>query len=408
MRLTPERKRLFRQVAAAVMGIGVLTVIFLWLTTSTIAVTSQPDAQIFIRQDGSESEYAGTGRAVFRTRSSATVFVEARAEGRVTQQAVKPRRARTTAADLQLRELAETRAIAEGPLIFPHIEKGFIYGINPRTKSLAVNPLGRADRLEPALPNLPFVKRIIWLGSASHFLYVSQGRGTGVIGGRQPRAGLPYTDAALLPGTSDLALLAADGVYLARRANFQTASKIADTTANSAPSIFADGGRIFFASLIFEELEQEADQPRGVETRLLVFGRGGEQQHDFRLELTEPIYKIVALDDDTAGLLTGTGLTELELASGKTAERAFDFGRVRDLIVFRDRRLLLSETGLWEYDAASGASYKIAGYPTGEEYTDNSLAVINGALYFSTSIKRDELLKDSTAARSSVYRVVLE
>lgn len=399
-----------------VLGLAVTAAVILFvllilkLFTATISIkTNNPNAKIFVKQGSGEFSEIGVGEAKYKTRSSAVVFVEARLSDQVSQKSVAPKRLRNTRVSLELEQLAAAKFIATAPLLYPHIENGFVYGINPHTNGFEAQPIENNNAVPPVLPQLPFLKRIVWF-DAQNYIYATQGRGVGVISsdlGKQiSHQSLSYSD-AVAANRDAVVLLAADGVYLAKSIDIEQTTKIASTVEHSEPNLTADDEFIYFSSLIFETGTEEDQQPPAKETKLEVFNLNGQKAHEFTLPFKEKVYKVAAVDETTLALLSPAGLTLLDIKSGQTRNEVFSFGEVQDMLIFNGRLLLLGAAGLWEYDKTGSEYHKIATYPAGEEYVKNSLVVIGNELYFSTSAKEEELLKQSTSAKSAIYQLPL-
>src|SRR5688500_16843798 len=116
-----NRKLLIKLIAGLVVVIGIV-LFWLWFSTATIAVAANPEATMYARQGDQDFKEIGKGQASFRTRSLDTVFVEARLQDNATQKAVAPIKRQKVRVELATEPLAETKFLARGPLIYPHIE----------------------------------------------------------------------------------------------------------------------------------------------------------------------------------------------------------------------------------------------------------------------------------------------
>lgn len=392
---------------AAFLLIGVAA--FLKLNTATITVKTDPTADIYVRQGGTaDYKKIGTGTAGFKTRSEDLTFVESRYKDQVSQTAVTPRRRQNIQIEVKLQPLVKAQRISEGPLAYLHVQGNLVFGLNPQVNNLSVKPLVKTSTNLPRLPALPFLRQLIWTNNDS-YIYVSLGQGAGMVrAGVVKLDGLPYISAAISRNRT-LALLASDGVYLAESSNIGRARKIGSTVQNSTPSIFADNEGIYFSSLVYEEPTDESDEPVGKETQLGVFNTKGKKVENFTLAIKNPLYTITPVNKTMLALLSQSELTLLDRANGSTETKSFSFGKVRDMLMYKDKLLLLGDAGLWEYSLAQNTYHKVATYPEGEEYVANSLTVSGSKLYLSTSVSDEQLLSSqSSSAQSSVYQLSLE
>jgi len=387
------------------------------LTSSTIKISSSDHTQIFVRQGDQDFKQIGTGQATYKTRDTDIVYAEARQDGQVSQKSVQPERRKTVSLTLELKPLAKAEAIAGGPLIDMFFTNSYIYGINPDNGSLTARGLG-ADNNDPGplLPLLPKLLQIVWADS-NNFYYATTTRRGGLVQNGQPLvqeerrdAPLPYYAAAQI-NNSSLGLLSNDGLYLANGVSgVQSARKISGLTKGTSPAIFSDSTRLYLTELVYKsggDSEDEGLTEDPISTNLVIFDSNGKQTSKFSLPLTERTMAIGGSSDALAVLSAGNVML-VNTKTGQSRNISFSFGNVEDLVIYKDRVLLLGSSGLWQLNPVSGEYTKVATYPKGEDYVRGSLQNTNGNLYFSTVVSEETLSQTTTTtAQSSIYKLVL-
>jgi len=381
--------------------------LYLNFTSATIVINSPQDSDIYVKQSGNEFKKIGNTKATYQTQDTNTVVIEARKDSQVSQKSISPEKSKTINVDLQFKELVKAEYFAPGPLTYPYIQNGFIYGINPQTNNIAAFPISPSTATPPQLPLLPFLKQIIWKTSTD-FIYVTLGRGTGFVNNNKLQEGNFSTNIAI--ATSELnnyILLNKDGFYYSPKSNFFSVTKLANLTDNSSPNIFADNNYLYTTSLIYNEGGEDAE-PIGKETNLVVYGTDGKKINEYKLDIVSQTEKVLSLDKNTIGVLSSDNLTLIDLKTNQVNTETFSFGEVEDMVMYKDKLLLLGTEGLWEYNQQSGEYYKLAVYPENQKYVPNSLVVLDGVLFLSTSVTDDALLnKSGPTVRSSIYKISL-
>lgn len=378
----------------------------LWLLTSKIVISTDPAATIFVRQAESDFEEIGKGLGTYKTRSKSPVFVESRLNEKSTQKSIEPVRRKETHVSLELKETAAADYFADGPIIYPHIDGKFMYGINPNTNSLTVKPLRNVKARAPRVPLLPFLKQIIWFDT-KNFLYITLGRGAGIAGAgpADDHSEINFIDAANIG--NNLLLVAEDGVYLGKNRSIDRVKKVSALTANASHNVFATPDHFYYTSLLYEDIADESDEPVGKQTIVAVFDINGKKTVEHRLAIGDLIKNVVEIDQQVFVLLSESGLCFVDSATNTSQTKSFSLGKVEDLVTYNGRLLLLGEGGLWEYDRLGDAYYRLASYPQDEGYTPKSLVVLGKSLYFSTTTSRTTAQGKSSAASSRVYEVKL-
>lgn len=384
------------------------------LLTATITITGPAESEIYVKQGTEGFQQIGISQATFKTRSLETVYVEARLNQQVSQAEIAPKRRENLVVDIEIRPLAQAQRLASGPLIYPRIDDGYIYGINPNINNLAVEPLGQGTKSHPPLPLLPFLKKVVWQNSQNYYYLTLDGR-AGIVRnsksvfddpGEQSLEGKAYDDVVNL-GTGKFGLMASDGLFMFNGVSLSSSAKLAGPVNNSTSSLFVSGKHLYVSSLIYEEEGAAHEELRGQETILEVFNLEGKKIQDYNLPIAEPIYRAVSQNGPSITLLTASGLYLFDTQTQALQLKTFSFGTVRDLLAHKDKLLLLGTSGLWEYQNDTGQYYKVAAYPDGEEYVIDSLATLNGKVYFSTSISEGAFSDASSSANSNIYQLDL-
>lgn len=402
-----NNKKLIVIIIASLVGIIIIAFLFIKFTTATINVTTQENAKIYSKQGTVEFKEVGRGKATISTRESSQVIIEARLNGQVVQKPVTPQKNKSITVDLQFKPLVEAKYFAPGPLIYPYIENGFIYGINPNTNGLSVSAIEGNTNSEPTLPLLPFMKQVFWT-SSNNFTYVTLGRGAGFVRNNQIEEGNYSNNVAMAKSDSNnYILLNKNGYYFSPQFNLGKVTKLADIPNNSSPSVFADNNYLYAVSLIYNESKDEGDvEPTGKETNLLIFDTNGNKIKETKLALTQEVNKVVSINKSKIAILSSDGIFILDLGTNNIQVKSFSFGDVQDMVIYKDRLILMGSDGLWQYNYDSDEYYKVATYPENQEYTPGSLVVLNKNLYFSTSVTKEALLKDKALIiRSGVYKI---
>ena len=383
--------------------------LYLNFTSATIVINSPQDSDIYIKQSSNEFKKIGNTKATYQTQDTNTVIVEARKDSQVSQKSVSPEKNKTINVDLQFKELVKAEYFAPGPLTYPFIQNGFIYGINPQTNNIAAFPISPSTATAPPLPLLPFLKQIIWQTSRE-FIYVTLGRGTGFVSNGKVQEGNYSSNIAIATSEkNNYILLNKDGFYFSPKSNFFGATKLTDLVENSSPGVFADDNYLYSLSLIYNNsLNKDDVEPTGKETILIIYGQDGKKINEYKLAITSKSSKVVSLDKNTITVLSPEGLTIIDTKTNQIKTQAFSFGEVQDMVLYKDKLLLLGTEGLWEYNQQSGEYNKIAVYPENQKYVPNSLVVLDGVLFLSTSVTDEALInKSGSTVRSAIYKISL-
>lgn len=383
--------------------------IYIKLTSATIIISSPQDSDIYVKQSSSDFKKIGKTKVTFETQDTNTVIVEARKDSQTVQKSVTPEKNKTITVDLQFKDLVQAEYFAPGPITYPYIQNGFIYGINPQTNNIAAFPISPSTATPPTLPLLPFLKQIIWQTSRD-FIYVTLGRGTGFVRNNIIQEGNYSSNIAI--ATSDLnnyILLNKDGFYYSPNSNLQNITKLSGLIDNSNPNVFADNNYLYTISLIYNDSVNNNDvAPTGKETSLVIYGLDGKKINEYKPPITNPSSKVVSIDKSTIAVLSPEGLTLIDIKTNQIKTQTLSFGEVKDMVVYKDQLLLLGTEGLWEFNRQSGEYNKIAVYPENQKYVPNSLVVLDGVLFLSTSVTDDALInKTGPTVRSAVYKISL-
>lgn len=412
-----SRRRMLLVLIGALVALVVGFFVYSWFVTSTVTITAS-DAVIVVKQDDKTTTF-NSSPAVFKTRSIATVFIEARrSDDGITQRGIVPKRRQNTRIALEVQALARAELVNQAPYIYPLIENNLIFGIRPYNGDIAVsNIIGSDSGALPKLPGLYDLKQILWRDS-KNFIYVTKLKGTGVAS-TQPgliRRDLPYTAVAAVDADRT-ALLSRFGLHLSTKGlDIADAPVIAEPRNDTLPFVFADRRFIFYG---WPDVAASQDQGKRTSsdeasereaevngTILSIYTPGGDVAGQFRVAIKTKVHKILSLDEQRIVILADDGLYITSLRGKGTRKESFLFGVVKDMALYRNRLLLLGSAGLWEFDSSDETYHKTATYPVGEEYVPYSLAVINNALYFSTSVAKDGFSKNKNAV-NSFFRIQL-
>lgn len=391
--------------AFTILGIVIIAILISQkLSTATIMVSAPSGSKVYAKQDNSDFKEIGTTTAKFTTQRSNIVIIEARLNGQVAQKPVQPQKNKTISVELQFQKIAEAKYFAPGPLTDLHIEGGFVYGVNPQTNNIAAFPITPSTSLAPTLPILPYLKDIIWQNS-SNFLFVSLRDGSGQVVNNKREADTYYPYRSATGNNKDgILLIGTKDYFFTKTANtIYAATKIASfSTANTIPEIFSDSNYLYCVTAIYPKDGSEEAK----ETQFELFNNIGEKKNSFSLPLHDRVFKVTAINQNTLAILTANNLTTYDINTKQTTAKQFSFGKVQDMVMYKDKLLLLGSDGLWQYNYTADEYYKTATYPEHQEYTPGSLTVLDGSLYFSTSVSKEALVKDSGPnVRSGIYKV---
>ncbi len=410
MEILRNNRRIIVIISAFILGIIVLLLLFFRITTATIYVTTDANATIFSKQGSEGFKQIGKGSATVSTRDSAQVIVEARLNGQVVQKPVKPQANRTVDVNLTFQPLVDAKFIAPGPLMYPFIEGNFIYGINSHTNTLAVFPINNTNTVKPVIPSIPFISQVLWQ-SATNFLYVTLGRGAGLVQNNKVLEDEVFEYSSVGVGNNDPVgngiLLGKDGYYFAAKMNMDDAKKLSGFVQNSTPQVYADTTYLYAVSLINNPPKNEDDVTvTSKETQMQIYDQNGNQKYSATLPITTQTARVLAISQDTIVLLHNDGITLYNVNTKQSTLQLFSFGQVRDMILYNNRLILMGTDGLWQYNTNLQEYYKVATYPEHQEYVPNSLTILGGNLVFSTSVTNEAILKDSGPnVQSGLYKV---
>ncbi len=374
-------------------------------SSSTFIISAPQNANIFVKQDSETFKEIGKTNATYKSRSKSTVFFEARLNDQVSQKSYSPQGNSTTNVNLDFKPLVNAQPFANGALTNLFIENGFVYGINANTNSLTASPILPSTSVAPNVLLLPFLKQAIWKNSTNYYA-VTLGRGTQVIENNKILDGnlLPYSSIAV--GKSNSVLLGKDGYYFAESNNLNKTKKLTDLKPQTEPQVFADNTYLYTISLVLNKTTNEDEVPTGKESNFIIYDQNGTQKFNITLPIKDQIYKIIALDSNNVMALTNNQLLFINLKEKSITPQDFSFGQVKDMVVYKNKILLLGSGGLWEYDNTSKQYSKVATYPTTQEYVPYSLTVLSDNLFFSARATA-EAIKNKTGptVANNIYKV---
>lgn len=401
-------KRLLVIIAIFLGGIILILAVLLWwqnYSASTFIISAPENASIFVKQNSSSFKEIGKGSVTYKTRSGSTVFFEARQNEQISQKSYSPQSNTTTNVTLDFKPIVIAQPFANGALTNIFTENGFVYGINSNTNSLTASPILPNTSVTPNILLLPFLKQIIWKNSTNYYA-VTLGRGTQIIENNKILDGnlLPYSSIAV--GKSNSVLLGQDGYYFAESNNLNKTKKLNDIKPQSEPQVFADNTYLYTVSLIFNPTSNEDEVPSGKESNFVIYDQNGEQKFNINLPIKDQIYKIIALDSNNIMALTNNQLLFIDLKTNNITPQDFSFGEVKDMVIYKNKILLLGSGGLWEYIKNSSQYSKVASYPNTQEYVPFSLTVLNDNLFFSARAT-NEAIKDKTGptVANNIYKI---
>lgn len=393
--------------------VGVVVFWFLWwlIFTATIKINAPEGSDIFIKQSDNSFEYIGKTTATYRTRSTDTVFIEARKSDQTTQKSTTPQRRKTTTVTLDLGKLSPITRVADGPITYPLATQDFLIGINPNTNGMTYKKIsGRLvpEGQEPSFPILPYLKQIFWFDQFN-FVYVTLGFGTGsVVNNQEPAKNDSYSfySGAMLPTKSGVALLGDRGLHYTSGTNVKEAKKIYDLSNKDNYEIFSDSSYVYVTALSFEPIIEEDQQPIGKETKLLVFDSNGKKIQDFVVPIKQQVQGIATVGNNKLYAIAGDKVFSINMKDRSINESSFSFDVAKDIIAYKDEVFILSTKGLWRFDQSSQDFKKVANYPPSEEYVYGSLTVYDNSLFFSS--KLNKYAAYGPDSRSSVFRLDYE
>jgi len=377
-------------------------------TTTTINITAPQDAKIFIKQASNSFSEIGTTTATYKTRDAGVIIVEARDDGRVVQRSVTPAHNKTKTINLEFQPLVSAQIFSQGSLTNLFIQNGFTYGINSHTNNIAAFPILPSIGLSPILPStLPFLKQVIWK-NPKNFTAITLGRGSIVVKDNVIEDNENYPFSMVGVGQKNAVLLGKDGFYFSTDTDVSKTNRLSELIQNSIPQVFADSTYLYGVSLINEPIKDESDHPVGKETNLILYDQNGKQVNNFTVPIKSSIYKVVALNNSTLAILSENQLVLVDTNTKKITTQDFSFGFVKDMVIYKNKLLLLGSDGLWQYNTSTTEYYKIALYPPNQEYVPFSLTVLDGSLFFSTSVT-SKALKEKTGptVTNGVYKISL-
>jgi hypothetical protein len=346
----------------------------------------------------------GKNEVEFKTRSSNEIIFEARKDSLRSQKTIKPEANKTIKVELEFEKQLTLKSVAKVAMSNFLIENGLVYGINTHTKSFISVPTNNSVQPSPVTPLLPNLKKIIYK-NGKNFLYISLGKGTGIVENNKVQEDeiFKYSDASIIRDNK-LALLGKDGLYIGDRDNLENAKKINGYYNDSSPSVFSNSENIYMVSRIYEESE-EGILPKAKENKLQIFNPDGVKLKEITINTQEKINNVIQLSNESVAALTTDDIYFINTENSEISNLNFSFGQVKDSIIFKDELFLLGTDGLWRFRRDSNDFVKMAEYPKEQEYVPLSLTVLNGEMFFSTSIT-DNALKDSKSNETSnIFRV---
>lgn len=379
--------------------------------TSRFVINAPQNSKIFVKQNSNSFSELGTTTAKYNTNSSSEVYFEARLDGQVSQKSFKPKSHHTETVNLSFQPIINAQLFAKGALTSIFIENGFIYGINPHTNALAAFPIIPSQTTAPNVPLLPYLKQIIWKNS-KNFYAVTLGRGTQVVENNTRFEGnqLPY--GAIATGRENSILVGNNAYYFSQNTNLNKTVKLSDFIKNSEPNVFADFNFLYAVNTINDISSKEVSNNDDTvivtpkETNLLIFNQSGQQKYNLNLDIKSKIYKLLSIDQNTLIALTENKLNIIEINTKKVTEKDFSFGVVKDMVLYNNKLLLLGSDGLWQYSIDNNQYTKVAKYPSSQEYVANSLTVLNGSLFFSTSATKEAIKNQSGSdVTNAIYKI---
>ncbi len=398
----------YKKILLIVVPLIILTGIGIWFyllsTTATLIVSAPQESEIYVKESGEEFRLLGKNEVEFKTRSSNEIIFEARKDSLRSQKTIKPEANKTIKVILEFEKQLTLKSVAKVAMSNFLIENGLVYGINTHTKSFTSVPTNNSVQPSPVTPLLPNLKKIIYK-NGKNFLYISLGKGTGIVENNKVQEDeiFKYSDASIIRDNK-LALLGKDGLYIGDRDNLENAKKINGYYNDSSPSVFSNSENIYMVSRIYEESE-EGILPKAKENKLQIFNPDGVKLKEITINTQEKINNVIQLSNESVAALTTDDIYFINTENSEISNLNFSFGQVKDSIIFKDELFLLGTDGLWRFRRDSNDFVKMAEYPKEQEYVPLSLTVLNGEMFFSTSIT-DNALKDSKSNETSnIFRV---
>lgn len=398
----------YKKILLIVVPLIILTGIGIWFyllsTTATLIVSAPQESEIYVKESGEEFRLLGKNEVEFKTRSSNEIIFEARKDSLRSQKTIKPEANKTIKVELEFEKQLTLKSVAKVAMSNFLIENGLVYGINTHTKSFISVPTNNSVQPSPVTPLLPNLKKIIYK-NGKNFLYISLGKGTGIVENNKVQEDeiFKYSDASIIRDNK-LALLGKDGLYIGDRDNLENAKKINGYYNDSSPSVFSNSENIYMVSRIYEESE-EGILPKAKENKLQIFNPDGVKLKEITINTQEKINNVIQLSNESVAALTTDDIYFINTENSEISNLNFSFGQVKDSIIFKDELFLLGTDGLWRFRRDSNDFVKMAEYPKEQEYVPLSLTVLNGEMFFSTSIT-DNALKDSKSNETSnIFRV---
>lgn len=398
----------YKRILLIVVPLIILTGIGIWFyllsTTATLIVSAPQESEIYVKESGEEFRLLGKNEVEFKTRSSNEIIFEARKDSLRSQKTIKPEANKTIKVILEFEKQLTLKSVAKVAMSNFLIENGLVYGINTHTKSFTSVPTNNSVQPSPVTPLLPNLKKIIYK-NGKNFLYISLGKGTGIVENNKVQEDeiFKYSDASIIRDNK-LALLGKDGLYIGDRDNLENAKKINGYYNDSSPSVFSNSENIYMVSRIYEESE-EGILPKAKENKLQIFNPDGVKLKEITINTQEKINNVIQLSNESVAALTTDDIYFINTENSEISNLNFSFGQVKDSIIFKDELFLLGTDGLWRFRRDSNDFVKMAEYPKEQEYVPLSLTVLNGEMFFSTSIT-DNALKDSKSNETSnIFRV---
>lgn len=398
----------YKKILLIVVPLIILTGIGIWFyllsTTATLIVSAPQESEIYVKESGEEFRLLGKNEVEFKTRSSNEIIFEARKDSLRSQKTIKPEANKTIKVILEFEKQLTLKSVAKVAMSNFLIENGLVYGINTHTKSFISVPTNNSVQPSPVTPLLPNLKKIIYK-NGKNFLYISLGKGTGIVENNKVQEDeiFKYSDASIIRDNK-LALLGKDGLYIGDRDNLENAKKINGYYNDSSPSVFSNSENIYMVSRIYEESE-EGILPKAKENKLQIFNPDGVKLKEITINTQEKINNVIQLSNESVAALTTDDIYFINTENSEISNLNFSFGQVKDSIIFKDELFLLGTDGLWRFRRDSNDFVKMAEYPKEQEYVPLSLTVLNGEMFFSTSIT-DNALKDSKSNETSnIFRV---
>lgn len=399
-----------RIIAAAILLFVFVPALFLILNRpGKLHITTESDADIYVAtSQDAELKKIGTGEATYSSRKvPSEVYVQIRkGTKRAVTGAIIEKRGKTDSTFLKFEQPAVATTVSKASVKNTFIEGTLVQGIASYESSVVSFSTDSYATTRAELSGLPYMQKILWYDK-NNFIYKSLDGVVGQFingedGGNEELTdfssggddgGADYlniVDFAKAPNRP-LALMSPRFIYTSTNMG-STRKQIAfHEKGDELERLFASNDYIFWfaGDAPSSDLAPEKSKTiKDIQTaRIVQFDYTGKQLNDFKVAGS----KVIAITsfNKIVYTLTDSALTIRNGADVKTIP--LYLANPNDMIVYKDRVLVSSDTGVWQVNKERTGLGKVYSTPNGQGTIPNSLSINpDGRLLLSTRVSSEE------------------